>query len=292
MESSEQPTERALSSELLGFPADARVLIVNCDDLGMHRSVNTAVLRCVEEGVASSCSLMVPCPAAGHAMRLLRQAPAVSFGIHLTLTRDSAEQAPVAPASRVPSLLDQDGRLFTTATIPRLLARARLEEIELELRAQIDVVARSGLVPTHLDWHCLADGGRPDILDLTVELAEEHGLAARVWLGPGRRAARRRGLPVIDHDFLDSFTLDIEGKAQRYVQLLRSLPAGLSEWAVHPRLDDVSSPNIDADWDVRRSDYAFLVSPLARRVIDEEGVMVINYTRMQQTWTAAFARED
>jgi predicted glycoside hydrolase/deacetylase ChbG (UPF0249 family) len=51
-----------LSSELLGFAPDARVLIVNCDDFGMHDAVNAAVVKSVENGIASSCSLLVPCP--------------------------------------------------------------------------------------------------------------------------------------------------------------------------------------------------------------------------------------
>jgi hypothetical protein len=67
-----------------------------------------------------------------------------------------------------------------------------------------------GLTPTHLDWHCLADGGRDDIFDLTVALAGEYGLAARVWLEPGRQKSQQRGLPVVDHDFLDSFSLDLD----------------------------------------------------------------------------------
>ena len=59
-----------LSSELLGFPADARVLIINCDDLGMHSAINTAVLEAVRDGIATSCSLMVTPPAAAQALRL------------------------------------------------------------------------------------------------------------------------------------------------------------------------------------------------------------------------------
>ena len=51
-----------LSSELPGFPPDARVLIVNCDDFGMHDAVNAAVVESIEDGIASSCSLMVACP--------------------------------------------------------------------------------------------------------------------------------------------------------------------------------------------------------------------------------------
>ena len=68
------PSE-SLSSELLGFPTDARVLIANCDDLGMHESVNVAVFEAVQEGIASSASLMVPCPAAEQAMQMLGRTP-------------------------------------------------------------------------------------------------------------------------------------------------------------------------------------------------------------------------
>ena len=74
----------APQGELLGFPPDARVLIVNADDFGMYRAINAAVLRSIEEGIASSCTLMVPCPGAPDAMRLLRQHPGISFRIHLT----------------------------------------------------------------------------------------------------------------------------------------------------------------------------------------------------------------
>ncbi len=279
---------RPLSTELLGFPAGARVLIVNCDDLGMHTSVNTAVLEAVQEGVASSASLMLPTPAAAQAMQMLRCARTVPFGIHLTLTRDGPGQhwAPVSPAERVPSLVDEDGLLFTHARASRLLSRARLEDVERELRAQIDVVARSGLAPTHLDWHALADGGRPDVLDLTLGLAAEHGLAARVWLQDGRQRARARRLPVVDHDFLDSFALEVDGRTERYVQLLRLLPAGLSEWAVHPAIGEETVGEADLGWAVRRSDHAFLLSPLARRVLDEEAIIVVDYRGLQRVWAA------
>ena len=43
-----------------------------------------------------------------------------------------------------------------------------------------DDVLATGLTPTHLDWHALADGGRNDIFDLSLALAEEYQLAARV----------------------------------------------------------------------------------------------------------------
>jgi predicted glycoside hydrolase/deacetylase ChbG (UPF0249 family) len=194
------------SSQLLGFPPDARVLIINSDDFGMYHAINAAVLRSIEEGIATSCSLMVPCPGAMHAIHLLRQHPQIPFGIHLTLLCDTPGNrwGPLTAKQKVPSLLDQTGELFTPAGVPSLLAQARLDQVELEFRAQIDATARAGLTPAHLDWHCLADGGRRDIFDLTLALAHEHGLAMRAWLDPGRHKLRRQNLPVIDHKFLDS----------------------------------------------------------------------------------------
>lgn len=143
----------------------------------------------------------------------------------------------------------------------------------------------TGLTPTHLDFHCLADGGRDDILELTVALAVEYGLAVRVWLEPGRQSMRRRGLPVTDNDFLDSFSLDIEGKAARYAQMLRDLPAGLNEWAVHPSLGDKESQAVDDGWLVRRTDYEFLTSPQAREVVQQEDIAVIDYRTIQRVWS-------
>ena len=278
--------------ELLGFPSDARVLIINADDFGMYRAVNFAVIRSVEEGIASSCSLMAPCPGAAHAMSLLRRHPQVPFGIHLTLVCDTPgyRWGPLAAREEVPSLLDESGELFTPDRVPALLARARLEEVEREFRAQVSAVVDAGLIPTHLDWHCLADGGRDDIFDLTVALAGEYGLAVRAWLDPARRKLRRRGLPVIDHEFLDSFRLDIDDKAARYASLLHDLPTGLSEWAVHPALGGRQSQMIDPGWRVRQTDYEFLTSPQAGAILRDERITVVSYREIQQAWSHA-ARE-
>jgi chitin disaccharide deacetylase len=260
---------------------------VNADDFGMYHAINIAVIQAIEEGIASSCSVMVPCPWALHGMHMLRERPEIPFGVHLTLFCETTHYrwGPVAARDTVPSLLDDTGAFFTPATVPTLLAQARLDEVEREFRAQIDAVVCAGLLPTHLDWHCLADGGREDIFDLTVALADEYGLAVRVWLEPGRRKVRRRGMPVVDHEFLDSFTLDLDGKSARYAALLRSLPVGLSEWAVHPGLGNEESQAIDAGWRVRQTDYAFLTSPEARDILVEEGIVVIDYRVIQQAWS-------
>ncbi|MFJ9620943.1 polysaccharide deacetylase family protein [Streptomyces sp. NPDC101181] len=279
----------AQSSELLGYPPEVRLLIVNCDDFGMYPAINAAVIESIEEGIATSCSLMVPCPGAPQAMKLLSQRPQIPFGIHLTLVCEmpGIPWGPLSDGERVLSLLDPAGELFSPTPAGRatLLSQAHLDEIELEFRAQIDAVADAELTPTHLDFHCLADGGRDDILDLTVDLAAESGLAVRIWLEPGRQAMRSRRLPVTDNDFLGSYSLDLEGKAARYAQLLRDLPAGLNEWAVHPSLGDKESQTVDGGWLVRRTDYEFLISPQAREVLQQEDITVVDYRTIQRVWS-------
>ena len=281
-----------LSSELLGFASDARVLIVNCDDFGMHDAVNAAVVESIEDGIASSCSLMVPCRAAANAMRLLRERPHIPFGIHLALIRDWPEYrwGPAAAKADVPSLLDPDtDELYvdTPAQRSALLAKAQLTDVERELRAQIDAVVDVGLEPTHLDWHCLADGGRADIRDLAIALAEEYGLALRVWLDDGRRKAREQGKPVIDNPFVDSYSITLDDKAATCERMLSNLPAGLNEWAVHPAHGiDVWETTDPTGWRVRQTDHAFLTSPQAHEIIDHEDITVIDYRPLQQAWNA------
>jgi chitin disaccharide deacetylase len=277
-----------LSSELLGYSPEARVLIINADDFGMYPSVNNAVMQSIENGIASSCSLMPPCPGGRQALQLLQQRPHIPFGVHLTLVCDFDINPwpPLAAGEKVPSLLDGNGRLFSPAAKSQLLERARLDEVELELRSQIEAVLVTGLSPTHLDWHALADGGREDIFDLGLALAEEYRLAVRVWLERGRRAAWRQRLPVVDHDFLDSFSLDVETKASRYLQLLHELPAGLSEWAVHPGPGDAASREIDNGWRVRLTDLEFLISAEARETVRREGIMIIDYRAIRDLWSS------
>jgi hypothetical protein len=87
----------------------------------------------------------------------------------------------------------------------------------------------------------------------------------------------------VDHPFLDSFRLEPDGKADRYAELLRELPAGLTEWAVHPAAPDAEAPAADThDGRVRRADLDFLVSLQARDVVAREGITLIDYRVLQR----------
>ena len=276
------------TNRLLGYPDDARLLIINADDYGMCHSSNTATARALTEGIASSTTLMTPCPWAAHAMQLLREHPEIPFGVHLTLVSEFSgyRWGPLASKSSVPTLVDESGFFFRYDRIPELLAQANLNEVEIEFRAQIDSVLNADLKPTHLDWHCIADGGRDDIFELTLALAKEYGFALRVHGRANADRLRHEGLPVSDHAILDSYHMGSDDKSARYVQLLRALPPGLTEWAVHPSLGNAESQSLEPDtWQIRKADFDFLISPEAREILEEEGIVLLDFRALQTVWT-------
>jgi len=275
------------TNRLLGYPADARLLIINADDFGMCNSVNEAIFGVLQEGIACSTTLMVPCPWALHAMHFLRGHPEISFGVHLTVISEWAvyRWGPVTPREMVPSLIDKTGYFCNFEQIPEFLAQVNLDQLETEFRAQIEIVLATGLQPTHLDWHCLRLGGREDIPDLMVRLAKEYGLALRVIGQSWFEKVQSQGLPCNDYDFLDSYLIDPVTKTVRYAELLRELPIGLSEWAVHPGLDNSELLAIEPDGQhIRQTDFEFLISQQAKDVISQEGIILLDYRALQDVW--------
>ena len=285
------------TNRLLGYPADARLLIVNADDFGMCHAVNEAIFRVLKDGFVCSTTLMVPCSWVLHATNFLADNPEIPFGVHLTAISEWVDYrwGPVTAREKVPSLLDKglpgqglpgQGRYFYDfEQMPEFLAQVRLDQLEMEFRTQIETVLAAGLRPTHLDWHCIRIGGRDDIFRVMLRLAREFGLALRVagrfWI----EKLQSRGFPTNDYDFLDSYSLDPVNKAARYAELLRELPAGLSEWAVHPGLDNSELLAIEPDGNhIRQTDFDFLMSEQARDIVREEGIILLDYRNLQAVW--------
>jgi predicted glycoside hydrolase/deacetylase ChbG (UPF0249 family) len=277
------------TNRLLGYPADARLLIVNADDFGMCHAVNEAIFRVLSDGIARSTSLMIPCPWALHAMHFLAGHPEIPFGIHLTAISDSVNNRwrPLTAAEKVPSLLDKAGYFYDFEHMPEFMARVRLDQLEIEFRAQIEAVLAAGLEPAHLDWHSLRIRDRADIFAVMFRLAREYGLALRVAGRSSIEKLQSLGLPTHDHDVLDSYLLDPANKAARCAEMLRELPIGLSEWAVHPGLDSSELLAIEPGGNhIRQTDSDFLTSELAKDIVREEGIVLLDYRALQAVWKA------
>ncbi len=278
---------KSQANRLLGYPADARLLILNADDFGMCNSTNEAIMRTLAEGVVRSTSLMVPCPWALQGMHFLGDHPEIPFGIHLTAISDPAgyRWGPLTAPEKILSLVDGGRYFYNFEDFHKRLLQANLGELEVEFRAQIEYVLSAGLKPTHLDWHAIRFGNRSDLVDLMIRLAKEYGLALRVigrlWI----EKMQKEGLPTIDYDFLDSYSLDPDTKPARYAQLLRQLPAGLSEWAIHPGLDNAELLALEPNGNhARQADFDFWTSQQAKDIVREEGIILLDYRALQGAW--------
>ncbi len=271
---------------LLGYPTDARLLLVNADDFGMCHAVNEAIIRSLEEGIVGSCSVMVPCPWALHALAWLQEAPEVPFGVHLTSVSEQPiyRWGPITCPTEVPSLVDDSGYFYPESRIDEFLDQVDVGELEREYRAQIEHVLDVGLQPTHLDSHCGIHTRSEEIFEMTLGLAREYCVALRASSLPFIEKMRRRGYPTNDHDLMDSYDLDTVGKAARYAQMLRALPVGLSEWAVHPGVGNAELRAAVPSWQVRQTDFDFVVSQEAWTILQEEGITLVDYRAVRALW--------
>ena len=278
---------KSRTNQLLGYPADARLLIINADDFGMCHAVNESVFRAFRQGLLRSTTLMVPCPWALHAMHFLAEHTEFPFGIHLTVISDWVDYrwGPVTRKEKVSSLINNEGYFYNFEHMPQFLAQVDFHQLEMEFRAQIEAALAAGLSPTHLDWHSLRISGRADIFDLMLKLAREYGLALRVAGDSSIETAQSLGLPCNDYHFLDSYGLDPVGKSAHYAKLLRELPEGLSEWALHPALDSAELLAIEPEGNhIRQTDFDFLMSPEAKDIVEEEGIILLDYRVLQDVW--------
>lgn len=275
-----------LTSDLLGYPADARLLILNIDDFGFCLTANESAIHTLQNGTASSCTIMMPPAWSKHAVAELKLHSSFPHGVHLTTISEHEifRWRPVSSYSKIASLVDGEGFFPLETQKGTLLRRLDLGELETEWRAQIEAAYTHGLHPDHLDSHCNIHDAREDIFRMTIRLAREYGIALRVHEPHLMEVVRKLDLPVIDHPDLDSFDLPTNGKSARYVRMLRELKPGLSEWAIHPARGTTELRTINPRWRVRQADYSFFNSEECRQVIEESGIKIVDYHLLQPFW--------
>ena len=180
-------------AQRLGFAPDDRVAVIHCDDIGMCHSANEGAFEALLSGPATCGSIMVPCAWFEEAAALARANPDADLGVHLTLTAEwvSYRWGPVASRDRVPSLLDADGYLPRTAI--EVAKNAKPEEVEIELRAQIEKALAAGIDVTHIDSH-MGTVFFPQFVPIYTKLAREYRVPAFA-VRPDAELLAARGLP-------------------------------------------------------------------------------------------------
>jgi predicted glycoside hydrolase/deacetylase ChbG (UPF0249 family) len=265
--------------ERLGYPADAKLLIINCDDLGSTRSANVAVYEALRRGVATSATLMVPCPWARDAAAMYR---GEDVGVHLTLNAEW-ETYRWGPTTHSPSLLDGDGGF--PRTVQDAWEHADLDEVRKECRTQIERAIYWGFDVSHIDSHMGTMQLRADFFDVYLELAVEFNLPLRMAgvsseraIGfPFRRLAAEEGIV-----FTDNFVWTPVGSRRMLERVLFDLRPGVTEVLAHPAIDSDELRVSHPDWAQRVEDHALLTSDSSvRDLIDRSGAVLIGYRELR-----------
>ena len=222
-------------AERLGRPADARLLIVTADALGSSHAANVGVYEALREGIATSASLMVPCPWAREAASRYR---GEDVGVELTLNAEH-DLYRWGPITQAPSLLDGDGGF--PRTVADLWDHADLDEVRRELRAQVERAILWGFDVSHLDSHLGALQAKPEFFDVLLDLAVDFGLPVRL---PSADRERSIGFPLrslaADEGVVapDRFVrVSPVGSRRAIERLLADLPPGVTEVHVRPAVD-------------------------------------------------------
>lgn len=272
-------------AERMGYPADAKLLILHADDLGLAHSVDAASLDALATGAVSSASIMMTTPWITEVAAWAKTHPDADLGIHLTLTSEwhTYRWGSVAPKDSVSSLVDSAG--FLPSDVPPVATRAKPAEVEREIRAQIDRAVALGIHPTHIDSHMGALFSTPELMATYVRVAREYHLPFLALRGdvPGMaRAPLADGDIVPDAVVMAGPEVPREQWKQFYVDAASKLKPGLTEMIVHLGHDDaelqavtVDHPDYGSAW--RQRDYEAVTSAEFKAALRANHVVLVGW---------------
>ena len=271
----------ATLAERLGYQADDRLLIINCDDLGSSHAANSGVYDALRNGLATSATLMVPCPWAREAAARYR---GEDVGVHLTLNAEY-ELYRWGPITQSPSLLGGDGGF--PRTVEDVWEHADLDEVRRELRAQVERAILWGFDVTHLDSHMGTLQLRPEFFDIYLDLAVEFALPLRLSGGsterivgfPFRKLAEEEGVLFPDHFVL---VRDGVGSRRSIERAIGDLRPGVTEVYIHPALDTPELRAFAPDWAGRVDDHQLVTTDSELAVtLQRAGVKRIGFRKLR-----------
>jgi hypothetical protein len=289
--------------EALGFREGARVVVVHVDDVGMAPAANEGFLRALE-GAATCGSVMAPCPSFPAIAEVARERPTLDLGVHLTLNCEYPGYRWAPLRDDVPGLCAPDGGMWQTTA--ETLAHATPEEVDRELRAQIDRALDAGIDVTHLDSHMgtVFDLG---LVAVYIQLGIDYRLplflprvkremllaaglpdAVEAYLGLLAKA-EAAGFPLFDA--FDSQSLHFEpghGLSHNRARVA-GLGPGLAYLITHCAVGDEALAAITPDWRQRGEECELYAGCAMSRVLAEAGCATIGMRPIRDWYRAALA---
>lgn len=296
--SDESPTRVKSYAERLGWGPEDRVVLFHTDDAGMSHASNLGAIGALENGVAKSFSIMMPCSWVPEISEYVRNHPDVDAGVHLTLTSEwkNYRWRPILGEDTVPGLVDQEGYFWDN--VSQVARNASPEHVEMEIRAQIRRAQAVGIPVTHIDSHMGALFQPVFVekyvqvgieMDLPILIAGGHlesirkenpytipllrGLAKEVW---------DAGLPVLDDVHTATYGWKSEEKTDLLIAYLKDMPPGVTEVILHCSVpDDEVFPEISGSGPTRFGDYQTMVDSRLHDFLKQEGIHVTTWKELQ-----------
>ncbi|HEX7019296.1 MAG TPA: polysaccharide deacetylase family protein [Gemmatimonadaceae bacterium] len=271
-------------AERLGYPANAKLLILHADDIGVAHSQDSATFAALDAGAVSSTSAMVPTPWITEVAAYAKTHPDADIGLHLTLTSewDTYKWGSVAPRDSVPSLYDSTG--YLPNDVPPVVAHAKPQEVERELRAQIDRALALGIHPSHVDSHMGALFSTPELIATYVKVARSYHLPYLSVKSDPRSAPSDM---MLDAVIVASPDVPRDHWMAFYTNAVAQLKPGVSEIIVHLAHDDsemravtVNHEPYGAAW--RQRDFDVVTSAEFRKALQANHVTLIKWRDIQK----------
>lgn len=296
--------EQGTYAERLGWPGGSRVVIFHVDDAGMSYDSNMGTIRALEQGIATSASVMMPCPWVPQFAAYVQEHPQIDVGVHLTLNAEwkNYRWGPVAGRSVVPGLVDPQGYLWRG--VEQVVSNGSPDEFETEIRAQLDKALAMGIQPTHLDSHMGTCFQLP-FIERYVKLGIEKKIPVMIFGGHlqhvgGEVGAFRpmlmvlaqsvwnAGLPVLD-DLVTSPTKasDYEGRKRELMELLSTMKPGVTQIIVHCTATTEVFQHISGSGPTRQAELNLMLDPDIRSFIQDHGIVLTTWRELKQRRAAA-----
>ncbi len=292
-------------AEKLGWPAGKKVIMLHADDIGMCPEANEAAEKQLVDGVIQSAAVMVPCPNAEAFISWAKNNPKMDVGLHLTLTSEwkTYRWGPITPDEEVPGLLDGDNKMWHS--VMQVVQHASAEEVEKEIRAQIEQSIAWGHRPDHIDTHMGTLFGHPSYVRAYIKVAQEYGIPANIIdLSKPKVLAefRSQGYPLNDEVVelikgyklpqLDYFSSAPKAssyteKIDNFKKLVQGLDPGLTEIIFHPSVLTDNLKSITGSWQQRSWEAQMFSDPELIQFFKDEGIIFTNWQEIMERFDAS-----
>ncbi|MRI01200.1 ChbG/HpnK family deacetylase [Kriegella sp. EG-1] len=289
-------------AEKLGWPAGKKVIMLHADDIGMCPEANDAAEKMLNERVIQSAAVMIPCPNAEEFISFAKNNPKLDIGLHLTLTSEwkTYRWGTITPKNEVPGLLDEDEKMWHE--VPQVVQHASAEEVEKEIRAQIEQSIAWGHQPDHLDTHMGTLFGHIDYVKVFMKVAQEYGIPANIIDVSNPKVYeefKSKGYPMNENFVklgetyklpkLDFFTSapkadTYEEKIAKFKALIQGLDSGLTEIIFHPSVLTENLKSITGSWQQRSWELEMFSDPDLIQFFKDEGIIFTNWQEIMERY--------